>query len=154
MALMIPSTSREELQSRIDAAGFSLTTLPLHEGVRLMVEFYQQIRAEGCDLPPERDMLLYQWGTPDWGQGRYFEIDLTRQFVSAGDDPDDDTMSQLHLTFSYDPTPVFNDLKSGNHWCEAPSGVAEFSSFILSSPAFMATSSIKFFRVALSYDLT
>ena len=26
-------------------------------------------------------MLLYQWGTYDWGEGKYFQIDITRQFI-------------------------------------------------------------------------
>jgi len=120
-----------------------------------MFDFYKQIRAEGCINPVDRDMLLFQWGTYDWGQGLNFQLDVTRQFIMQGDDPndpDDDVMSQLQLTFYYQPTPVLAELSKGTHWCK-PGGVPdkyipcvsleEFISFVYSSPAYLAVASVR-----------
>lgn len=29
-------------------------------------------------------MLLFQWGTYDWGHGPHFEVDLTRELIRHG----------------------------------------------------------------------
>jgi hypothetical protein len=79
---MFAETSRSELQSLIEREGMSVESMALEDGLRIMLNFYETLRAENCINPPERDMLLYQFGTYDWGKGKFFEVDLTRQFIS------------------------------------------------------------------------
>ena len=43
-------------------------------------EVYRDIRIFGF-TDEEQDMLLFQYGVFDWGQGERFELDLTRQFI-------------------------------------------------------------------------
>ncbi|MEI9997699.1 MAG: hypothetical protein WDO13_00245 [Verrucomicrobiota bacterium] len=151
---MNPFSSKEELQSLIETAGFSLSALTPREGFRLMFTFYDQIIADGCTAPPERDMLLYQWGIYDWGHGRFFELDLTRQFIVAADDPDDESINQLRLTFYYRPSHPLEQLQSGNRWCESRPALPDFNSFVMSSPAFLAASASQAHNIAIEYGGT
>lgn len=78
---------------------------------------------EFAELPVEDvasedgDMVLFQWGTHDWGDGRgeRFEIDFLRQFTIE-DAGEYDHMEQLHCTFEFEPTEALRDLGSGEHW--------------------------------------
>ena len=54
-----------------------------------MLAFYESMRFDDVDLAADGDMLLYQWGTYDWGRGASFEFDITRQLIlGAGEDED------------------------------------------------------------------
>jgi hypothetical protein len=71
----------------------------------------------GTPLIVENDMCLFEWGIHDFGEGRSFEWDLTRQFVLNDGDGDYDHMEQLSVTLSFDPEDA--DLVSvgaGNLW--------------------------------------
>lgn len=83
-------------------------------------------------------MLLFQFGTYDWGHGDHFEFDLTRQFIAEGyeEGDDDDAMSQLHCTMRYEPSPELRLLKSQNHWCQSRAELPAFRSLVLSSEAY------------------
>jgi len=121
-----------------------------------MLDFYQQVRADGCAVSSDRDMLLFQWGTYDWGQGRFFNFDITRQFTQTGEnptDPDDNTMSQLKLTFYYCPNPILEALKSGNRWCHSPEELPEFRAFVISSASYAAANSTIPAKIELDHAL-
>ena len=77
-------------------------------------------------------MLLFQWGTYNWGEGESFELSLSRQFIEA-DTEGEDAMSQLCLTFKYPPSPELASFGEGNRWCESPSGAQDFAHDIRSS---------------------
>lgn len=102
-------------------------------GVQAMIDFYLGERADGCD-GSEQDMLLFQWGTYDWGNGKHFEVDMVRQVILP-DQVDDDAIWQLHLTYRAAPSPARTALGSGNRWCSSRSEVAEFESFLRCAPA-------------------
>ena len=57
------------------------------------------------------DMLLFQWGTYDWGESRWFEVDLTRQFLL------DEEPVQLSMTMRFAPSAQTESLSAGNRWC-------------------------------------
>ena len=94
-------------------------------------------------------MLLFQWGTHDWGNGASFELNITRQFM-VGDGEDDD-IKQLLLTFAYPPSPTLASIGDGNHWCHSPSGLPEFRSFVSACPAFAAVSELSSAKVSLDF---
>lgn len=79
------------------------------------------------------DMLLYQWGTYDWGVGKHFELNITRQFIEENLE-DDDAISQLSLTYQYETSVDLDGLGASNCWDDAP---ADFRQFILTSAAFL-----------------
>jgi hypothetical protein len=117
-----------------------------------MFDFYRDQRAEDCPLETDGDMLLYQWGTNDWGEGEWFTIDLTRQFIIVTEAEDEDIW-QLSLTFRYPPTQPLRDLGDGNQWCFAPGGnsIPVFEEFVRRSAAFQTASAIEPACVELDY---
>ena len=121
----------EDLRSQI----FGLSAEVLSNPERLfsaVLGFYEDTRIEGTNLDDDGDMLLFQWGSYDWGQGLQFELDLTRQAIPAGQE--DSPIRQLRCTYRYDPT-HFNDIVAGSQWCHSPSQLDEFRQFVLGSRA-------------------
>lgn len=147
---MKPENSKKELEALIKKSGTPIGGLTPAEGVRLMLDFYRDVRAEDCPLEEDGDMLLFQWGTHDSGEGETFQLDITRQFIHAADE-DDDGMSQLSLTFHFKPTPELTELEDGNQWCNTPEEVEEFEKFIMGDAAYEAVADVKAVRVGLEY---
>ena len=79
--------------------GQTLSDLTVDRGVAIMLAFYRDQRASDCSIDSDGDMLLFQFGTHDWGDGESFEFDLTRQFIIDGDDDAGENIFQLSLTF-------------------------------------------------------
>jgi hypothetical protein len=93
-----------------------------------MFSFYDAIAPTGCS-GRDGDMLLFQWGTYDWGSGKNFELNITRQFVEE-EEQDDEAISELSLTFRFESTAELEEIKPGNLWCEglqASSVIREFA---------------------------
>ncbi|MGE0430938.1 MAG: hypothetical protein AB7K09_00545 [Planctomycetota bacterium] len=90
-----------------------------------MLEFYRDVRAVGCDLEADGDMLLAEWGVSTFGRGPAYQFTITRQFIVA--DGEDDVISQLQLTFRY---PVGEGAATGNRWCATPDDVDTFAGVI------------------------
>src|SRR5262245_37488233 len=113
---MKPRAAKTQLLKRLEAAGLALDTLTPAEGAEAMLAYYEEERADGCDLDEEGDMLLFQWGIRDWGDGPAFEVNLTRQLIVTDDD---DAPRQLSLTFRFEPA-VGAAAGEGSRWCESP----------------------------------
>ena len=69
---------------------------------------------------------------------RFIEIYIPRQFIEQGVEEDDDEMSQLSLTYRYEPTPGREALGEGNRWCNGVGQLAAFRSFDLSCASCVA----------------
>lgn len=96
----------------------------------VVLDYYQSSRIEGTSLEDDGDMLLFQWGSFDWGQGQWFEVDLTRQAIEA--DAEDGSIQQLRCTFRYE-SGDFSDIEAGNRWCYSPNEVEDFRLFVIGS---------------------
>ncbi len=143
--------AKEEFERFVDEAGAVVSEFKPIDAVRLMLDFYQQERAEGCDLQADGDMLLFQWGVHEWGQqGRYFEFNLTRQLID-GEGQDGENMTQLSLTCYFPPAPELEALKPGSKWCASPDELAGFEYFVVKSPAFLAVGKTQPENVALTF---
>ena len=116
------------------ARGVNLSSSTPGEGLEQMFLFYRSAPAVGCTRP-DGDMLLFQWGTYDWGEGRHFELNITRQFIEQGLQ-DDDAISQLSLTYKFEPSDEHEAVGDGNHWCHSLDDLASFQALALSSPAY------------------
>jgi len=130
-----PADSAVAFEDFVLDAGGDLGDLSLSRAVELMLGFYESVRAVGCSLDDDGDMLLYQWGTYDWGDGPSFQVDITRQFISA---EDDDAVSQLSLVLHFSPTAALDALDAGNRWCESPEQLEDFANFIRASEPYLA----------------
>ena len=149
---MTPKTAQKELEKRIKQSGTPISSLTPAEGIRLMLDFYRDVRADGCQLEEDGDMLLFQWGTYDFGEGRSFQFNITRQFMlSEPEDEDDDAaMSQLSLTFHFTPSPQLDTLE-GNRWCSTPEDLADFEAFITGGEAHRAVATARPTNVTLDF---
>lgn len=123
----------------------------LEVGLSAMIEFYSTARADGCDPGADQDMLLFQWGTYDWGDGEWFEIELARQ-VMIPDEEDDDAIWQLHLTYRYPPSRELALLGSGNRWCPSPDETANFERFVLNAPPTAAAIALRRTRPEITFE--
>jgi hypothetical protein len=146
---MKTARAKEEFINLLSQSNYKLDELKPSEGISLMLKFYRQVRAENCALDEDGDMLLYQWGTYDWGTGRSFAFNITRQFVDSSKEEDEDAMSQLSLTFYFQPIPKLNEMKASNQWCSAPEELDDFMTFIIASEAFQQVASSQADRISL-----
>jgi hypothetical protein len=136
---MTPATSLAAFEQRLSLGGRPASALTASEGVDAMLAFYAAERCDGCELEEDGDMLLFQWGTYAWGDSTHFELNITRQLMSGGDDEDKDDgegILQLSLTFRFPPAAELQALGSGNEWCDTPSGLSAFRAHIDACPAF------------------
>jgi len=135
---MRPSASVSVFEQFVENRGGSLPDLRLRAGGAEMLAFYETILPTGCSNQ-NGDMLLFQWGTYDWGDGngKCFEVNITRQFIESAQ-ADDDAISQLQLTFKFPPIKETTVLGSGNRWCKSRAEIDAFREFIYSIPAFRA----------------
>lgn len=146
---MDPNNAKERLEEFIGSSGASFSSLSPSAGIELMLDFYRDERAEGCPLESDGDMLLYQWGTYDWGNGESFEFNITRQLICS--DGEDDDIQQLSLTFKFVPTSLPSDLGEGNRWCQMPDELPAFRKFIEESPPYVALGQTRAAEVILEF---
>ena len=133
---MTPSTSVNTFEEFVENRGGSFPELTVRSGVAEMLAFYESVLPTGC-TDENGDMLLFQWGTYNWGDGTQFEINITRQFIESAAE-DDDAISQLQLTFKFPSGKDADELGSGNRWCNSQSEIRRFRDFIFSNGAFLA----------------
>ena len=130
---LISYNAKREFESFVDARGVRIASMTPRSAVDEMMSFYHDIRADDCDSESDGDMLLFQWGTYDWGDGPRFEFDITRQLCRSGEDED---IWQLHLTFGFEPNNDLRSLGNGNRWCQSIEGLDEFAEFVRSCGVF------------------
>lgn len=148
---MAPDNAQAEFINRLRARGFELSAVSIDVGFAEAFAFYRDVRPVGCDADLDGDMLLFQWGTYDWGEGRYFHLNLTRQFILDGTG-DDESIFQLGFTFLYTPSPPLEALRDGNRWCRGPAELPEFQRHITSSEAYRAALVQVPSKVQLTYE--
>ena len=147
---MTPSTSVYAFEEFVENRSGSLPELTVRVGLAEMLSFYESVSPVGCTIK-NGDMLLYQWGTYDWGDGSQFEINITRQFIELGAE-DDDAISQLQLAFKFPPDKDTAGLGNGNRWCNSQSEIHRFREFIFSNRAFLAKADLDPPGVSLHHE--
>lgn len=90
-----------------------------------MLRYYAEVRVNGCDPGDDEDMLLLDWGSYDWGQGRAYEVDLSRQVLLPG--RSDEAVLELHVVYRFPNTGDLAKISVGNDWWGSPGSVDEFA---------------------------
>jgi hypothetical protein len=134
---MVPSLSESEFRRFLGSRRLEVETAALDDLIMAVLDFYESERATGLETTPQADMLLFQFGVYDWGQGENFEFDITRQFILEGEEGDD-AISQLCCTVVYEPTMQLRSVGKGNCWCQSCDDLTAFKTFILTSDVYMA----------------
>jgi hypothetical protein len=116
-----------------------------------MTSFFRDVRAEDCDRASDGDMLLYQWGSYDWGRGQRFEFDVTRQLIPIGGDDDD--IWQLNLTIRFDPEDHLLGLGAGDRWCNSVEELSDFVAHVVGTEPFLSVADRADGVVVLDYEV-
>jgi len=146
---MKPNESVAKLTEYFLMRGVPIGDCTPREGFEQFFSFHESVKAEGCE-DPGNDMLLFQWGVYDWGKGKFFELNITRQFIENSLE-DDDAISQLSLTFKYEPNAAFEAISAGSAWSDGPSTFPTFPEHVFASSAFRAALVAKAKHIELAH---
>lgn len=105
----------------------------------LVLAYFQEVQFESADIENDGDMMLFEYGTYDWGQGKFFQIGLTRQLIEMHEDDEEqeDHMYQLRVTLFYNPT-EFETVGDFNKWSSTCSSLNDFKDVIINSAGYQA----------------
>jgi hypothetical protein len=145
----ITSSFKKYLKDQgIKEKDISLKTLP-----DLFLAFYLDVPFETIDKEEDGDMLLFEYGTFNWGQGANFQIGLTRQLIGMHDDEEEaeDYMYQLQVTLFYNPS-EFESLPAFNKWSNEFSDLNDFKNMIVNSAGYQVALSKKAIRLEIMTD--
>jgi hypothetical protein len=149
-----PIAALEAYRQLLAARALHEATLSVRDGFESMLDFYRDMRANGCALEEDGDMLLFQWGTyltlrPDGFLDDASNLNLTRQLIPEG--AQDDDIWQLGITFEFAPA-EFRGLRSGDKWCHSLEELPQFRKYVLASAPFAACGGFEIRRRSLSYE--
>lgn len=137
----------DQLDALVHATREAATAAAFPAAFAWVAERYRRERLSGTDLAQDGDVLLFQWGVLDWGDGLHATIDLTRQILqaaaSAGGDP---SVWQLHCCFRF-PPPLLNGIKNGKSWCAHPDHLPAFQAGMEASPAWQRLGPVRHLEV-------
>lgn len=153
MAVMNIAQAQASLDRFALSDNVDLRQAPTSALVETMIAWYIAERAnDALGFDQDGDMLLFQWGTFDWGDGPSFQYGLTRQLISAHE-LDNDAIWQLGVTRHYEPTDQTQYLASGERWCPTPAQVPAFRAFIGGCPASAFASTSVPTRTEIRFEL-
>ena len=122
----------------IKGKGLESNNLSLFSFPKIFIDYYRDVKFEEySDIEADEDVLLFQYGIYDWGNGRFFEADFTRQYYKVFSDEGDNKVIQQRFTFYFDPS-VFGTLKAFNLWSNDYNDLSIFESNIRSSEGYIA----------------
>lgn len=133
--MFAPEKALDACRAFLVREGVNIDVLRLQTTMAAFFDFYAEERAAGCAVEDDGDMLLFEWGVVDWGDGEYFELSLARQLIYGADN---ERIWQLKLTYAFPPRDAFRALGDGNRWCESPDGLARFRHAVETSEAYRA----------------
>lgn len=143
---MKTSFHRYLTQRSLDLQHLDATT-----GVARMLSWYETERVtDAISLDQDGDMLLLQWGTYDWGEGNWFEYNITRQVICS-ESGDDDEIWQLGLTLRYQTSEATASVGSGNRWCFNPAEAEDLRAYLEDSDAAALAARLEADQVDLSF---
>ncbi len=131
-----PLDLKAGLEHFAKVAGVNLETDPYGAVFGAMFDYYAEVRVNGCDPGNDEDLLLLDWGSYDWGSGRAYEVDLSRQVMVPGGGEED--VIDLHIVYRFPNEGDLAKIPVGNDWWGSPSKVTEFSEALVDNPALVA----------------
>jgi hypothetical protein len=133
-----PGNARQEFESFLTARNLNERNLNLATGCEAFFDFYRDLRPHGrvFERHWEADRLLFQWNIYDWGSGKNFYFNLTRNLILADDAAEDEPTWQLRLTFEFEPNNDLRSLGRGDKWAGPLSELPDFRAHVYRSPVF------------------
>ncbi len=151
---MKPEDAEHQFEQFLEESNLAADALTPRSGLAAMLDFYVRERADGCSLAEDGDMLLFQWGTYDWGDGLRFEVGITRQlsWPERRRRRGELELWQLALTFRFPPIPRRRRSAAAIAGATRPTSLAAFKSWIEATPVFAAFADRRGAEVSLTYD--
>ena len=84
----------------IDAAGKSEADLTIADLLQVTLQSYEALCSD-CSRDDAGDVLLFNCGVLDWGQGEGLQVDFVRQFSVNDFNGDFSHLEELHATLQY-----------------------------------------------------
>ncbi|KRQ98916.1 hypothetical protein CQ12_23805 [Bradyrhizobium jicamae] len=147
-----PQHARLEFEAILRGRDLHEHDLNLVDGCEALFDFYRDRRPSGrvFEQHEDADMLLFQWGTFDWGAGEQFAFSLTRQII-VYEDAEDEDIWQLSLTFEFEANDDLRSLGNGDKWCHSLLELPEFRKYVRRSTAFRVCAEHQVRRTLLEY---
>ena len=149
-----PRNARQEFERFLSGRNLNESNLNLANGCEAFFDFYRDLRPHGrvFDQHEDADMLLFQWGTYDWGSGEHFSFNLTRQLI-VSEHAEDEDIWQLSLTFEFEPDNELRALGRGDKWWHSLSQLPEFREYVYRSAAFTTCTKLQIQRTVIDYGV-
>lgn len=119
-----------------EGKGINTSDLSLSDFPRLLIDYYKDVEFTEVDRADDGEMLLFEYGTYDWGEGRFFEVGFTRQFYQFFADAEDHEVIQQSFTFYFEPE-RFQHIESFDLWSNAAATLAEYEKAIVGSEGYL-----------------
>jgi hypothetical protein len=149
MASSSTSAAQDDLSSFLGASsGTDFEPTPEHV-LEAFLRYYATVSYVGCERSRDADMLLFECGVYDWGEGKRFQLDFVRQFI-VGDPEDEFQVEQLRLTLFYPPE-VAGDAAPYDVWSHV--GLETYADRVRKSPGFRAASAASPGRMQIEHEL-
>jgi hypothetical protein len=143
------SAAKDDLTSFLGASNTTeFGPVPDHV-FEAFLRYYATVSYVGCDRSRDADMLLFEYGVYDWGEGKRFQLDFVRQFI-VGDLEDESQLEQLRLTLFYPPE-VAGDAAPYDVWSHV--GLETYADRVRKSPGFRAASAASPGRMQIEHEL-
>lgn len=126
-----------EFKTLVIDKGYLLSDLSVNDGFTLFLQFYQIKRVKAYDIQKDQDMLLFEYGVYDWGDGESFYLSFTRQLSSSSPWA---KMWQFKLQFKFPVVQELSEISSDNLWCSGLNEVDLFRDNIATSVGFQSVS--------------
>ncbi|MDR2633709.1 MAG: hypothetical protein LBC51_08840 [Treponema sp.] len=115
------------------------------EIINVSLILFQEIKVKGIAGDAEDgDMLLFQYGLYDWGKGRFFEFDITRQFIKQNEDEP----YQLSMTLLFEPT----NCESYNCWSNDFDELEQWVKNIKETEGYKLAKNLMFKKFEISFE--
>ena len=108
--------------------------------IKVFTENYSTVNNK-YNRDEDADMLLFQYGVYDWGDGKNLEIDFVRQLLK------NDNIVQVHITIKIPYTDKFSNIDSYDEWYNSSTSDITIDSWrnkIQNMPIFETIDSIKY----------
>ena len=108
--------------------------------IKVFTENYSTVNKD-FNRDEDADMLLFQYGVYDWGDGKNLEIDFVRQLLR------NDNIIQIHITIKIPYTEKLSNIDSYEEWYNSSTSDISIDSWrnkIQSMPIFETIDSMKY----------
>lgn len=134
---MNPDDITKTFEAFLAGKGIAPEQVTPPQAIDLMVEFHGSVRFDWVEKNhQDADMLLFQYGVYDWGQGENFEVNITRQLMGGLDEDGDHELYQLGLTLFYKPE-KYKGISMFGKWSMDSGTIAEYVNEIKATEGYL-----------------